>query len=141
VPGYSSSFGTACTGSSERPEHTATGTPELGQSVVYRLADVPALRPAVLCFGTSSTSWNGVSLPFSMTPLGAPGCYLRTNCAISIPLSTGFCGGTSVSVRIPVDPQLIGDTLYSQRLVVDPAANQLGVTSTQGVATHLGGRP
>lgn len=140
VPGAFSSFGVGCAGTAGTPAHTASGTPELGQDVDYDLTVAPAGTPAVLYFGSSRTIWNFVPLPLDLGFLNAPGCAVRTNMLVSVPVTTGRAGSASLTVRIPISLNLIGQALYTQFVVFDLRANGLGLTTTRGQGTHIGGR-
>jgi hypothetical protein len=141
VPGSFSSFGTACAGTNGTPSLGATGTPELGQRIVYRISSAPVGAIVVLHFGSSTTSWNGIPLPFDLGVLNAPGCFLRTNAIASASLTAGILGSTSLGVDIPIDPLIIGASVVSQALILDRGANRLGLTTSQGLRTNVGGRP
>lgn len=140
VQGTFSAFGAGCVGTAGTPSHTATGTPELGQSVNYALATAPASTPGVLYFGTSRTRWNGANLPLDLGFLSAPGCAVRTDSQVALAVTTSRVGSASLTVRIPISLSLIGSSLYSQFVVYDPRANGLGLTLTRGMGTHIGGR-
>lgn len=140
VPGAFSTFGSGCVGTAGTPSHTATGTPELGQDVDYALSLAPAGTPAVLYFGNSKTNWSGVPLPLDLAFLNAAGCSVRTNSQVAMGMATGRAGTASLTVRIPISLSLIGTALYTQFVVYDPRANGLGLTTTRGMGTHIGGR-
>src|SRR5262249_37157613 len=89
VGGGFTNVGTGCAGTQGMPVHSATGTPEIGEQVVYSLTSAPASRPVALILGNSLTTWNAIALPMNLSVIGAPSCWLRTN-----PLVT-LGGGTS----------------------------------------------
>ncbi len=140
VQGTFTAFGSPCAGTAGLPSHTASGTPELGQDVTYALATAPRSTPAVLYFGSSNTLWNSVPLPVDLGFLNAPGCAVRTNSVVALPLTTSIFGSTATTLRIPIAQNLLGTALYSQFVVYDPRANGLGLTTTRGMGTHIGGR-
>lgn len=131
--------GAGCTGSSGVPTHTATGTPEINNTVTYRLGNAPATTICVAMFGFDNVSWNGAPLPVDFAPLGAPGCRLRINAVISDPGITTSLGAHTTPLAYPNDPALIGRQVYTQYLVVDPPANAFGITFTSAMRTTLGG--
>lgn len=140
VPGTFTAFGSACAGTAGVPLHEASGTPELGQSVAYQLSLVPRSTPIVLYFGSSNTTWNRLPLPVDLAFLNAPGCAIRTDSLIAMPLSTTIFGAATVNVTVPINLSLISNSLYSQFVVYDPRANSLGLTTTRGMRTTFGGR-
>jgi hypothetical protein len=85
--------------------------------------------PALLVIGHSNTDWSGVPLPFDLTSLGAPNCFLRNNLLMTAPGITqaGANGTASIVVPIPADRTLAGGIFYSQFWFLDPGANNLGL--------------
>jgi hypothetical protein len=90
--------------------------------------------PGALMIGNSNSMWGNISLPFDMTPIGAPGCVVVNNPAIviggmTISNPTGFMG---VPVNTPRDPSMVNQTIYTQFAFIEPGANPLGVFTSQG---------
>jgi len=119
VVGTFSSYGTGCLGSNGVLRETASGTPETGSTVTFDLANGPRDSVAVLVLGASDTVWNGIPLPFDMTPLGFPGCSLFTGFMLSLADDTNGTGAAMVSVPLPVEPALVDNHFYSQYVGVD----------------------
>ncbi|MFN8823675.1 MAG: serine hydrolase [Planctomycetota bacterium] len=132
-------LGAGCAGSNGTPSHTATGTPEIGQAVTYRLANAPSFAVCGAMFGFDNVSWNGAPLPVNLAPIGAPGCLLRIDAVITDAAFTSLTGTSQVTLPFANDPALIGRQLFTQYLVVDPAANALGITFSNAVRTTIGG--
>ncbi|MBK8976192.1 MAG: serine hydrolase [Planctomycetes bacterium] len=141
VAGSFTTFGVGCAGSAGTPQHSAQGTPELGQSISYDLDAAPAGTTVVLNLGLSRTAWNRLPLPFALNALGAPGCFLNVGPIDSASTRTGRGGTASIPLAIPLSQSLIGADLFTQFLVVDPRANAAGLTTTNGLTTHIGGLP
>jgi hypothetical protein len=97
--------------------------------------------PALLAIGTSATTFQGIPLPFDLTPAGAPGCSIYNNwlAVFATVTSPGPTGPATVNVPIPNDQALANTTHYSQFLFVSPAANALGVFTSTGSANRIGG--
>ncbi len=131
--------GAGCAGSNGVPLHTATGTPEIGQSVTYRLANAPNFAVCATMFGFDNVSWNGAPLPVELGPIGAPGCRIRINAVITDPAFTSLTGTSQVTLPFANDPSLIGRQLFTQYLVVDAPANALGITFSNAIRTTIGG--
>ena len=139
VSGSLTSFGTGCAGSAGTPLHGFAGTPDIGNNITYSLTSAPGGTTAFLMIGFSNASWNGARLPYSLAGLGAAGCSVRVDPQITL-ASAVLAGGVAQRVlHYPYDTSLIGARLYTQYLVVDNRANALGLTSTNGVTTQLGG--
>lgn len=132
-------IGAGCAGSSGTPTHAATGTPEIGATVNYNLANAPAFTLGITAFGFDAVSWNGQPLPFNLAPVGAPGCLLRINALILDSGLTTMAGTRSHPITFPNTTSLIGNQLFSQYLVYDPPANAFDFTITNAVRTTLGG--
>lgn len=135
--GSSTSYGTGCGPSNAVPVHGVVGTPELGQTLQFRVTQATSSSPAILMMGLSRTTYNGQSLPFSLANLGAPGCWIRAQ-----PLSTtfGIAGSTGVLSfgQVFNAPALRGVHVYSQFLSLRPGYNSLGVVLSNGCDTLLG---
>lgn len=121
------------------PQHNATGTPEIGNSVTYRLTNAPNFAVCASMFGFDNVSWNGAPLPVDLAPLGAPGCNIRINAVITDAAFTSITGTSQVTLPFANDPALIGRQLFTQYLVLDSGANALGLTLSNAVRTTIGG--
>lgn len=133
VPGAVTTFGSACGSTSTAPlQFSVAGTPEIGAALTFQLGNAPANRVALTVLGVQQQA-------LSLTPLGAPGCWLYTNPVVSLVAVTNAAGAASMAWDVPAVPAAIGMTLTSQGAVLDPAANVLGVRTTRGVNILLGG--
>lgn len=132
-------IGAGCAGSTGTPTHAATGTPDIGGSVSYNLTNAPGATLCIAAFGFDNQSWNGQPLPFNLGVVGAPGCQLRIDAAITLAGVATAGGNKATVVAFPNDPSLVGARLYSQYLVYDPPANAFDWTITNAVRTTLGG--
>lgn len=128
------------TGSGAVPRLSASGVPEIGRSFRLELSFAAPNAAATLFVGSSKTSWNGVSLPFDLTPFGARGCAVLASGEVQIGISTNAQGAGAVTLSVPNVPAYVGATLHDQFLVVDPRANQLGISFSNG-GTGKVGRP
>ena len=120
--------------------HTAALLHPGGESVFEAHAHVGGGLPAVLGIGISSTSWGGVPLPFDLTPLGARGCFLRNDFALTLAGTTQpYPNGTVViRVKVPADPRFADATFYSQFAFLQAGANTLGLFTSNGLRHTLG---
>ena len=87
--------------------------------------------------GKSDRSWNGVPLPFDLTPLGAPGCLIVNDAVLVLATMTDRTGRAAVSVPLPTDRSLEDAVFYSQYWFLEAAANPLGVFTSNGVVGRV----
>ncbi|MBL8755333.1 MAG: hypothetical protein JNK15_18685, partial [Planctomycetes bacterium] len=133
VPGNVMPFGTACSITGAAPlQFTMTGTPDVGEDVVFQVNNASANRVAVAAIGAQQ-----VAVP--LAGVGAPGCWLYTDPALTLVAVTNAVGAASMPWKVPPVPAAIGLTLTAQGAVLDPAANALGLRTTRGLSLTLGG--
>ncbi len=126
------SYGAGCSGAVA----SASGVPAVGSSFTLEL-DAAVAVPALLFLGASDTTWNGLSLPLDLGPLGAPGCSLLTGPQAMVANGTDITGHAGQSVFIPAEAGLIGRTVYAQWATMDAAANPFGAAFSNGLAVTL----
>ena len=127
-------------GSSAVPEISNNGLPEIGQTYQISIAQGPANAPASLVNGLSNTTWGSVPLPFSLAPLGAPGCNLLTAPVFSVGIALDASGNGTLSLSVPNVPAYFGLQVYHQFYVVDPGANAMGIAVSRGGVSKVGQR-
>ncbi len=123
------SLGANCTG-------TLTAAPQIGLTnrsaagMQFHLRNAPAGTPAALLLGLSSTSWNGLTLPYSLSALGLPACNLYTSVELALPVKTGTTlrnqGYASLTVPLPLSTSGVGMPIHGQWFVGEPQG--LGLT-------------
>lgn len=130
-------FGTSCAGTLGAPTLAQSGNipPALGAVFGLTVDNMPN-GVAFLSFGTSDALFGGLPLPLDLSILGMNGCSLYTEIVSTLQL-IGL-PSASIALPIPLDPTLLGGVIYSQALVGDPAANQIGLTSTNGGRIRFG---
>ena len=131
-------FGAGCAGSNGVPLATASGAPQVGETVTYSVSSGPVGLPGVLYLGGSKTWWNRLPLPFSLGALQAPGCNVLTDPLVPIGLQTNRSGAASVPLTLPLSGALVGETFHAQFYLVDPPANGLGLIVSRGITTTIG---
>jgi hypothetical protein len=107
--------------------------PVLGYSWLLSYSGLPTGMPGVgfMGFQGINNTWNGIPLPFSLAPLGAPGCSLAISLALGVALTESSPGNyTWPQIPIPNDPLLYDAAFYDEAFFVDPAANALGVAAS-----------
>ena len=71
--------------------------------------------------------------------LGAPGCSLLTDPALTWFLLADSLGSATQLVDVPVDQALVGQHLFVQFGAGDPRANTFGLVTSNGVDVTIGG--
>lgn len=130
-------YGSGCLGSFGTPG-LAVGpgvVPRAGRDFALLVNRVPITSPVFVILGTSSASWNGLTLPFALTPFGAQGCSMLAGPDFVFP-TTNVLGTAVWSIVFPNG--LAGSTLFAQGVVFDPPANGMGVTVSDGGRIVIG---
>jgi len=92
----------------------------------------PANAPGIGALGTmgKGSNWLGITLPFDLTPLGAPGCNWGIDIVFTTALTTNTSGqGLWPTINIPNLPALANANFFDDALFLDAQANALGVVS------------
>jgi hypothetical protein len=136
APASITSYGAGCVGSRGIPSLTAQpgSTPRMGTTLQMNIQNLPWTGPAFLVLGVSDSTYQSTALPFDLTPIGAPGCFLRTSID-QIDLLTNVLGSASWSWTVPLVP---GGVFHAQVLPLDPTANTLGLTTSNGARGVIG---
>lgn len=127
-----------CAGTSGVPTIAAApgSRPLLGTTLNVTIGNLP-LSQAIVALGFSDTQFGAIPLPFDLTPINMPGCFLRTD----ILLSTAVAGsGNTASWSLPVPNvgPLNGLVFFNQAFALDPAANPTGLTVSNLARGRLG---
>jgi len=140
-PATFTTLGHGCPGANGTPglELGPWSLPWAADFIDLRVTNVPAGALTALVLGWNNRNWNGVPLPFDMTPFGAPQCelYLR-------PLSLQILVGTGTvpkRIYVPPLPQLTGLVFYQQALLAFAGtASPSGLAASPAGACTLGWR-
>jgi hypothetical protein len=128
VPPGMQAFGASCAGTLATTPRIGARNQGSGQLRVQVSGAAPG-QPAVLILGLSRTQWLGQSLPWSLSPLGFPGCRLL--CSADV-LDVTRCGSTGIDAGYGfVDlPRLPAPTpFFAQRLALGVGASAPGGVS------------
>ena len=108
--------------------------PILGSTFTVEVTTPAPNQIAIPFMGLSNTMTGSMTLPLSLAPIGATGCFLEVDPAISnFGLSDGL-GRLAFAFSIPNQANLIGLSFYQQALVYDPSANAARIVlSNSGV--------
>lgn len=131
-------FGDGCAGALGIPGLTPGGNERLvvGTTANITMSRMPVNTGALL-FGFSNTTSLFGPLPFDMTLLSAPGCFLRTDLVASLTVLGANNAGTA-TFGIPNAPSLAGIPLFLQGLALDPSANLFGIVMSDALAGAIG---
>jgi hypothetical protein len=105
-------------------------TPQIGNTFRVRIAQCRPQTVALLLFGSSSTQWNGIQLPWDLGAFGAPGCALLVENLIASALTTDSAGATNLQYTLPYNIYVLGQSFYNQAFVFDPTANAFGFVAS-----------
>jgi hypothetical protein len=131
-------YGSACGAPGAQPSLTTEPgrVPQLGTRFPLVVEQLAPGRPAVLHLGASRTQWLSLTLPFDLTPHGAPGCALLASGDWAIPLFNAT-GRAVYGLDVPNDPRLSGAGFFAQALLWDPLANPLGFAVSNGIGAVI----
>lgn len=132
----------ACTPAGRLPLRVEGATTQIlwGRPWLARVFDATPSLPVVLSFGAiESGPWNGLSLPFDLQALGAPGCQVSTDPVLMMFQAAQPDGSATFTFVVPNRPELIGYWLRYQAASFDPAANALGVVTSQAKKAQVCG--
>jgi hypothetical protein len=137
-------FGKGCAGTSTyqpslAPDPILNSAPVVGGAFTLRGDGLPPSQPVLLALGASDKKWAGLSLPFSLTPLGMPGC----NVLVSLDIVQGGVRSTSSgrvwwTFPIPNDTRLLGVVFYNVHSRLAPGANAASLLWTNAGAGVIG---
>lgn len=101
-----------------------------GQSFLVRATGAPGNAMAIVQFGDSNTSFQGVPLPVSLAAVGAPGCFLNINFVANALTMANASGEVNFEFTVP--RAVFGQVLpgYFQIGTLG-AANPLGLQTTE----------
>lgn len=138
-PATTSSFGTACPGSTGTPQLSALTLPWLGTDFSQKISGILPGTTTILEFGVSNTTWGPLLLPYDLSSVGMTGCTQYTNIKFMANLVADPAGEAQFDVALPNVPALLDSVLYTQAFSADLAANPLGATTSNALEVRLGG--
>jgi hypothetical protein len=129
-------FGLGCAGSAGVPGNVVRTPPAIGTTMAVDLTNLA--QDLVLYFwGFSNLTSSFGPLPLDLTPLGAPGCALRTSFDAPTVL-VGTAGTASFQFAIPNNPALLAIQFFTQGMSIDPAANAFGLVASDAAGFVVG---
>ncbi len=136
--GRVSSFGSGCKGSAGTPSISSPGLPWIGGELPVQVEPLPSTcNYIVVVIGDSNKRWAGGSLPYPLSSLGMPGCYLLVNPLVNVTANAGS-GISRFLVPIPNHGAFIGLAIHFQAFVPDGKANSAGLVASNGLSATIG---
>jgi hypothetical protein len=130
-------FGSGCAGSVGMATNTASALPQIGQTMVANIGNLPPPNLAFFVFGWSRTTSMFGPLPIDLGVVGAPGCLLRvSNDFVGAIVGSG--GSASFSLGIPGSQSFLGLQFFTQALALDPGWNALGAVLSDAAEATIG---
>jgi hypothetical protein len=136
--GATSAYGSGCGTPPVTLTARAGSRPVIGTAQVCDI-DNAYLGVALVAWGHSNQSWQGVGLPLPLDAAGINGCVLLQ----SAEELASSCAPTTWSTAehvlpIPFDPQLVGLHIYLQAWTFAPGYNPLGLATSNGIELVIG---
>lgn len=135
VPATFASYGNGCAGPAGVPSlgAVAGSLPHIGSTPQLRLSNLPPafVNVPIGFVGFDATSWNGIPLPVSLTPLGFTGCDALLAPVRSDGL-TNTNGIANWNVALPMNALALGIDVYFQGAVLVPGWNPAGFVFSNG---------
>ena len=110
--------------------------PTIGGTYSLDVNNIPVPGIGIMMTGLTNTVWNGLPLPFDLGVIGAPGCNLLQDVAV-----TSTIVGAPIanfSLAIPNNPALQCFKLFNQAAILDVTANGLGFSFSNAQAGVIG---
>lgn len=135
-PSFYTPFGPGCPNSIGTSGLLNAALPRIGQTLIVNITNVPS-QLGLMITGTSNVVSPLGPLPLDLTPIGMPGCMLRTSLDATDTLLTA---GTTASytLGIPNQVTLLGLRLYHQAFVFDPPLNAFGGAMSNAAEWQIG---
>jgi Concanavalin A-like lectin/glucanases superfamily len=129
-------YGTGC--GSPALTFTPTNTPVIGTTGTAEITNSPTIY-AGASMGWSNTSIFPLTLPFELTMVGMPGCYLlQSNQVFGLGTTPGVGGTIQFTYPVPFQPSLLGGHVYLQAYAYAPGANALEFIASNGIDWLIG---
>ncbi|MEZ5989123.1 MAG: hypothetical protein R3F30_08370 [Planctomycetota bacterium] len=107
-----------------------------GGSIVFQADGIPSNNGSVAFLGFSRTNHGPLTLPFDLTPLGAPSNWLNVSVDLVVPLPLSASGSVfagSTTIPVPADNTLPGLHVFMQGVFVDTKASSFGLVFSEGI--------
>ncbi|MBL8754245.1 MAG: hypothetical protein JNK15_13165 [Planctomycetes bacterium] len=135
-PAQYNTIGPGCPGTIGIPTLLPAALPRLGQTMIVNVTNVPA-QLGLMITGTSGSNSTLGSLPFDLSVVGMPGCFLRSSLDLTDALFT-FGPTASWSLAIPNQGGLLGLNFWQQAFLFSPPTNAFGGVMSTGAQWQIG---
>ena len=138
LSGFSWAFRVNCVGGpGATPALSFTGLPEISTNFAVNLSKANPNSTGLFLVGVSDTLWNGLTLPFDLSTVGATGCRLLAGGDVQIGMTTSANGTASMNFLVPNNTTLVGSRFFNQFAITDNA-NSFGVVFSDAGAGKVG---
>ncbi|MHC5065455.1 MAG: CARDB domain-containing protein [Planctomycetota bacterium] len=141
APSYTP-YGKGCPGAVGVPELRASRNdlPVIGETFLTEVTNLPFLTSGIGITGRSDEFWGKAALPFDLSVVAMPGCFLYTDIRYTRTLLSRP-GIGSWSTTIPDDSTLIGQSFYQQAFILDRSVPGLGAIMSNAAHGVMGVLP
>jgi glycine betaine/choline ABC-type transport system substrate-binding protein len=135
-PSSATSYGIGC--GSPALDFSSTSNPIIGATVSTLISNAPTSLGGV-SVGFSNTFSFPVLLPFELSSVGMPNCYLLQSSDVSgIPAAPVTASTLQFTTAIPYSPALLTQQFYIQAYAFAPGANASQIVTSNGIAWTIG---
>ena len=136
TPAHATTYGTGC--GTPALDFSPTSNPIIGTSAGALIANAPTPLAGV-SFGISNTIAFPVALPFELSSVGMPGCYLlHSNDVFGLPVTPVTASTLQFDAAIPLAPLLLGQHFYIQAYCFAPGVNAAQIVTSNGIDWLIG---
>lgn len=130
-------YGASCRAIGLLPRLDNLVRPVAGANLSMTVTSIPTTTFGLLVVGVSDASAGGAPLPFELTPIGAPHCWLLTSLDASFAAIT-TTGTLTFPLTIPSVPAVQGARLFYQAAVNSPTTNAFGFVLSNAIEQRIG---
>ncbi|MGK0153977.1 MAG: hypothetical protein ACI9SE_000927 [Neolewinella sp.] len=117
--------------------------PFVGAIMGVNIFNAPAPQLGIMTVGWNNSTWSGLPLPFDLSAIGMPGCFVHHSqevSGLSLQSVPPSAGGPYLrfTLNIPFDTNLLGFHLYMQAACFAPGYNAAQFITSNGVDVALG---
>lgn len=129
-----------CGGARVLKADSATTQVLWGRPFALRVFDAPPQAPTLVFLGSIENGvWNGLTIPFDLGVVGAPGCSLSIDVGLQRAAIADVAGVAVHPLLLPDVPELQGEWIRFQGIALDSQANPLGVVTSQAAKVQVCG--
>jgi hypothetical protein len=119
---------------------TSNASIQAGGNLTWEVREVPREGAFGVILGTQPGGvWQGIPLPFDMTSIGAPDCWLNTEIRQVFTGVSDTAGVGRITIPIPPGRHVVGSSLHAQATAFDLGANLLFFSMSRGLSSRVCG--